>query len=105
MFSRSLLESFSGDSIAIFIKEERLLSPMRFLNRVLIIFIWEKLLSTEAVPTEIKRHLFASLFKSGNIVSSIFLVANSFNCLHIVFCFFGKDVAKGFPFCMEFTIN
>ena len=83
MFSRSLSESFSGGSIASFFKEERLLSPMRFLNRVLIIFIWEKLISTEVVPTGIERQIFASLFKLGNIVSSISLVANSFNCVFI----------------------
>ena len=62
-----------------------------------------KPLSTESVPTAIERQILASLFKLGNIVSSIPLVSNSFNCLHIVLCFFGKEVAKSFPFCMEFT--
>ena len=84
------MESFSGDSMAIFIKELRSLSPMRFLNRVLINFIWDKLLSTEAVPTGIERQIFDSLFKLGNIDSSISLVANSFSCafMSCFFCFF-----------------
>ena len=56
-----------------------------FLNRVLIIYIWKKLISTEAVPTGIERQIFAILFKLGIIVSSISAVANSFNCVFILY--------------------
>ena len=52
--SKSSSDSVSGDSMAIFI---RLLSPSRFLNLVLISFISEKLLSTDAVPTGIDRQI------------------------------------------------
>ena len=61
MFSKLQSERLSGDSIAIFIKQERLNSSIQFLNRVLISFIWEKLLSTEAVPTEMERQIFDSV--------------------------------------------
>ena len=42
-------------------------------------FIWEKLLSTEAVPTGIERQMFARVLMLGNIVISISLVVNSVN--------------------------
>ena len=55
IFSSSNSHSFSGDSIAISIRYDRLDSPIRFRNRVFIIFIPEKLHSTDAVPTGIDR--------------------------------------------------
>ena len=39
--------------------------PIRFLSRVLRSFIWEKLLSTEAVPTGIERQMFARVLMLG----------------------------------------
>ena len=42
-------------------------------------FIWEKLLSTEAVPTGIERQMFARALMLGNIVISISLVVSSVN--------------------------
>ena len=79
IFSRSSFESFSGDSMEIFIKWERLTSPRRFLNRVLIIFILEKLRSTDAVPTGIERHTLARILRFGNIAMSMLLVVSSFS--------------------------
>ena len=86
MFCRSLSESFSGDSIAIFIKEERLLSPMRFLNRVSIIFIYEKLISIEAVPTGIERQIFLACSNWGTLFQAfrylpILLTVSSYRLL------------------------
>ena len=42
-------------------------------------FIWEKLLSTEAVPTGIERQMLARALMLGNIVISISLVVSSVN--------------------------
>ena len=42
-------------------------------------FIWEKLLSTEAVRTGIERQMFARVLMLGNIVISISLVVSSVN--------------------------
>ena len=57
-------------------RRERLDCLIRFLSRV---FIWEKLLSTEAVPTGIERQMFARVLMLGNIVISISLVVSSVN--------------------------
>ena len=71
--------SFAGDSIAIFIKWERLFSPVRFLNLVLMSFICEKLGSTEAVPvvTGIDKHTFDRALRFGNMVTSMSFLTNS----------------------------
>ena len=49
-------------------------SPNRFLKPVLIIFICEKLCSTDAVPTGIVIQILDRLFKLGNIVLNILVV-------------------------------
>ena len=54
---------------------------MRFLNHVLISFIWEKLLSTEAVPTGMERQIFDRMFNSEHCLS---LLANSCSCILIL---------------------
>ena len=77
--SRSSSESISGDSIAIFIKLDRLESLRQLLRRVLINFIWEKLLSTDAVETGRVRLMVASVLKFGNMAFNISFEANSFN--------------------------
>ena len=77
--SRSSSESISGDSIAIFIKLDRLESLRQFLRRVLINFIWEKLLSTDAVETGRVRLMVASVLKFGNMAFNISFEANCFN--------------------------
>ena len=59
------------DPITIFIKYERCVSPMPFLNMVIIIVIFEKLHSTDAVQTGIDRQMLAKVYKMGNIVRSI----------------------------------
>ena len=66
MFSRSSSVSLGGDSVAIFIKQERVFSPMRFLRRVLMSFISEKLRSTEAVATGIDKHTLILIVYSGS---------------------------------------
>ena len=65
--------------MAIFIND-KLISLRRFLSRVLIIFISEKLRSTEAVPTGIDKQMFAVTLKLGNIAMSMLFVVNSFSC-------------------------
>ena len=52
--------------MAIITRDERLLSPSRFLNLVLISFISEKFLSTDAVPTGIDRQISDKVFRFGN---------------------------------------
>ena len=49
--------------MAIFIYNDKLITPRLFLSRVLIIFISEKLRSTEAVPTGIDKQMFAMTLK------------------------------------------
>ena len=88
IFSKSLSDIFSGDSIAIFIKWDRLFSPRRFLRWVFIIFIWEKLRSTEAVPIGIGRHMLAKVFKFGSMLMSVSLVQAhviEMPCLSVIF--------------------
>ena len=70
----------TGDSIAIFIRCERIESLKLLRSRVLFSFISEKLHSTEAVATGMERLMVASVCKLGNIVFSISFEANSFNC-------------------------
>ena len=70
----------TGDSKAIL---ERLLSFKLLLKRVLISFICEKLLSTEAVVTG--RQIAPILLKLGNRVFNMSLEASSFNCAFISF--------------------
>ena len=62
-----------GGSIEIVMRCESVASPRRFLNRVFIVFIWEKEHSTEVVPTGIAKHTFVRILKFGHIVS---------NCCH-----------------------
>ena len=61
----------------------RFLSFRLLHNRVLINFIWEKLISTDAVETEIERLIVAILHKFGNIV----LITNKLFQLqiHVIF--------------------
>ena len=47
IYSRSFSDSCSGDSIAIFINFDRLISSMQFRSRLLINFICKKGLSTD----------------------------------------------------------
>ena len=51
-----------------------------FRRRVLICFIWEKLLSTEAVETGNVKPIEAIFRKFGNIVTSISFVMSSLSC-------------------------
>ncbi len=53
---------------------------MTFLICVLISFILEKLLSTEAVLTGMERQIFARMLIFGKIYCSISLVVSSTNC-------------------------
>ena len=62
--------TLSGDSIAIFIRWEKLLSLRRFHSRVFNSFICEKLLSTEAVETGL---ILASVFKLGDDIVKCFI--------------------------------
>ena len=55
-------------------------SPNLFLSQVLIIFICEKLLSTDAVPTGSVMKTLAKVYKLGNIVLSMSFVKRCFNC-------------------------
>ena len=58
----------------------RLDCPIRFRILVFISFICEKLLSTEAVLTDIYRQIFARVLMFGNMVLSISFVLSSVNC-------------------------
>ena len=69
--------SFSGNSIAIFIRCESLPSEREFHRHVLITFILEKLLSTETVETGVIKQIEATLCKFGDIVTSISSVMSS----------------------------
>ena len=62
-----------------------LLSFRLLRNRVLINFIWEKLLSTDAVETGIERLIVAILHKFGNNVLIMSLQTSSFNCNFMLF--------------------
>ncbi len=55
IFSKSMSHTYSGDSIAIFIRYDRVVSPMRFRSRVFIIFICEKLHSIARSSTNRNR--------------------------------------------------
>ena len=63
--SKSLSESFSGDSMTIFIKLDRLSSVKRLRWRFFINFISEKLCSTDAVEMGIDKHMVASVCRLG----------------------------------------
>ena len=75
--SRLVSVSFCGDSIEIFMRWERLPALKELRKRVLISFIWEKLLSTDAVDTGMDKPIEAILLKLGNIATSISLVISS----------------------------
>jgi len=83
--SKWLSVSSAGDSIVIFIRWERLLLFRLLRNRVLINFILEKLLSTNAVETGIERLIVAILHKFGNSVLIMSLETSSFNCDFMLF--------------------
>ena len=73
--------SWSGDSMAILISWVSVLPSVReFHRRVLIGFIWEKLLSTEAVETGNVKPIEVIFCKFGNIVTSISFVISSLCC-------------------------
>ena len=67
ILSKSKSDIFSGPSIAIFNKFPRLESVSLFRNLVLIVFIAEKLRSTEAVLTGRQSKIDMSLMMLGNI--------------------------------------
>ena len=69
--------------MAIITRDERLLSPSRFLNLVLISFISEKFLSTDAVPTGIDRTKCSDLETSISLETSCVSCSckSSFGCL------------------------
>ena len=75
--SKSLSDNCSGASKATFIKWDRLISDSLFHKRDLISFIFEKLLSTDAVVTGIVRQTVASNFRLGYIAPIMLLVTNS----------------------------
>ena len=81
--SKSLSVSFSGDSITIFIKLDRLSSVKRLRWRLFINFMSEKLCSADAVEMGIDKHMVASLCRLGNNAISMPLVSNSFSCMDI----------------------
>ena len=80
MTSISSSVSWSGDSVVILITWVSLPSVREFCRRVLISFIWEKLLSTEAVETGNVKPIEAIFCKFGNIVTSISFVMSSLSC-------------------------
>ena len=77
---KSLSDKVSGDSIAIFIRCERLISPRRLRSLVLISFIRENDLSTDAVPIGSDKQQQASLCRFGSSAIKVSLVANSCSC-------------------------
>ena len=80
LFQVSIRHFFVGNSMTIFTYNDKLISPQRFLSRVLIIFILEKFCSTEVVPTGIDKQMFAMMLKLGNIAMSMLFLVNSFSC-------------------------
>ena len=85
--SKSLSNTVSGDSIAIFIRRERLNSPRRLRSLVLISFIREDDISTDAVPIGSDKQQQASLCRFGSNAIEVSLVANNkivfSNCLWV----------------------
>ena len=81
--SKSLSVSFSGDSMTIFIKLDRLSSVKRLRRRFFINFMSEKLRSADAVEIGIDKHMIASVCRLGNNAISMSLVSNSFSCMDI----------------------
>ena len=73
----SLSDNCSGDSIVTFIRWDKLMSDSLFRKRDLISFIWEKLLSTDAVVTGIVRQTVANDFRLGYIAPIMSLVTIS----------------------------
>ena len=70
-------------------------SVREFRRRVLIGFIWEKLLSTEAVETGNVKPIEAIFCKFGNIVTSISFVMSSLSCNAMLFSgFLASKVRK-----------
>ena len=80
--SKSLSMSFSGDSMTILIKLDRISSVTR-LPRWFFNFMSEKLCSADAVEMGIVKHMVASLRRLGNKAISMSLVSNSFSCMDI----------------------
>ena len=66
--------------MAIFIQKERLDYPIQFRILVIINFICENFLSTEAVLTGIDRQMFSRVLMFGNMVLGISFVLSSVNC-------------------------
>ncbi len=77
--SNSLSDYCSGDSEDILIKCDKLNSDSLFRSRDLIVFICEKLLSTDAVVTGIVRQILASVLRFGYIAPISSVVVNSCN--------------------------
>ena len=82
--SKSLSVSFSGYSMTIFIKLDRLSSVKRLQRRFFINFMSEKLRSTDAIEMGIDKHMVASLCRLRNNAISMSLVSNSFSCMDIL---------------------
>ena len=57
---------------------------MSYLNIVVVIVMCENLGSTEAVDTDIVKQILDRILKLGNTVANISLLADSFNCDHLV---------------------
>ena len=74
------LLTFSGDSMTLFIKWDQDASLIRLRSLVLIIFICEKLHSTDAVPTGIVGQACAKVFRFGNVVCNRALVTSLCSC-------------------------
>ena len=95
--SKSLSVHFSGDSMTIFIKLDRLSSVKRLRRRFFISFMSEKLLSADAVEMGIDKHMVASLCRLEDNVISMSLMSNFFSCMDISSfgCF--KELTICFP--------
>ena len=68
MLSKSPSDTVCADSVAIFIKIRRFVSLVPFLSLVVIIFIFEILRSTDAVPTGIDRQMLASVLSGKTLL-------------------------------------
>ena len=65
-FFQSTISEFSGDSMTIFIKLDRLSSVKRLRRRFFINFMSEKLRSADAIEMGIDKDMVASLCRLGN---------------------------------------
>ena len=87
--SKLLSVIFSGDSMTIFIKLDRLSSVKRLWRRFFINFMTETLRSADAIAMGIYNHMVASLCRLRNNAISMSLVSNSFSCSCVDISSFG----------------